>query len=187
MCLNFPALDFVKPSSGFHPVTWERVSTSPSTYSEPTQGLHKGSIGQETALNTETNVWTTSHDRLPQRQRVGEGLGQAKAYQGMAIFSPKSTANTPYPRAPLGQTKSNHLNKGARVLARKGLLEPGNFDGYLPTHKCQNRHSGGQNDGPTHQNGRNPRRGKGLAHYPPPTRQFRVSHNQHLRPKDVQG
>ncbi len=26
--LNFPQLDFVKPSSGFHPVTWERV-TSP--------------------------------------------------------------------------------------------------------------------------------------------------------------
>jgi hypothetical protein len=23
--LNFPQLDFVKPSSGFHPVTWERV------------------------------------------------------------------------------------------------------------------------------------------------------------------
>ncbi len=25
--LNFPQLDFVKPSSGFHPVTWERVKT----------------------------------------------------------------------------------------------------------------------------------------------------------------
>jgi hypothetical protein len=24
--LNFSQLDFVKPSSGFHPVTWERVS-----------------------------------------------------------------------------------------------------------------------------------------------------------------
>jgi hypothetical protein len=24
--LTFPQLDFVKPSSGFHPVTWERVS-----------------------------------------------------------------------------------------------------------------------------------------------------------------
>jgi hypothetical protein len=24
--LNFPQLDFVKPSSGFHPVTWERVN-----------------------------------------------------------------------------------------------------------------------------------------------------------------
>jgi hypothetical protein len=24
--LNFPQLDFVEPSSGFHPVTWERVS-----------------------------------------------------------------------------------------------------------------------------------------------------------------
>jgi tetratricopeptide (TPR) repeat protein len=24
--LNFPQLDFVKPSSGFHPVTWERVT-----------------------------------------------------------------------------------------------------------------------------------------------------------------
>jgi hypothetical protein len=23
--LNFPQLDFVKPSSGFHPVTWEHV------------------------------------------------------------------------------------------------------------------------------------------------------------------
>ncbi len=23
--LNFPQLDFVKPSSGFHPVTWERI------------------------------------------------------------------------------------------------------------------------------------------------------------------
>ncbi len=23
---NFPQLDFVKPSSGFHPVTWERVT-----------------------------------------------------------------------------------------------------------------------------------------------------------------
>jgi len=23
--LNFPQFDFVKPSSGFHPVTWERV------------------------------------------------------------------------------------------------------------------------------------------------------------------
>jgi hypothetical protein len=23
--LNFPQLNFVKPSSGFHPVTWERV------------------------------------------------------------------------------------------------------------------------------------------------------------------
>jgi hypothetical protein len=23
--LNFPQLDFVEPSSGFHPVTWERV------------------------------------------------------------------------------------------------------------------------------------------------------------------
>jgi hypothetical protein len=23
--LNFPQLDFVKPSSGFHPVIWERV------------------------------------------------------------------------------------------------------------------------------------------------------------------
>jgi hypothetical protein len=22
---NFPQLDFVKPSSGFHPMTWERV------------------------------------------------------------------------------------------------------------------------------------------------------------------
>jgi hypothetical protein len=26
--LNFPQLDFVEPSSGFHPVTWERVSFS---------------------------------------------------------------------------------------------------------------------------------------------------------------
>jgi hypothetical protein len=26
--LNFPQLDFVKPSSGFHPVTWERVKFS---------------------------------------------------------------------------------------------------------------------------------------------------------------
>ncbi len=25
--LNFPQLDLVKPSSGFHPVTWERVKT----------------------------------------------------------------------------------------------------------------------------------------------------------------
>jgi len=25
--LNFQQLDFVKPSSGFHPVTWERVNT----------------------------------------------------------------------------------------------------------------------------------------------------------------
>jgi hypothetical protein len=25
--LNIPQLDFVKPSSGFHPVTWERVKT----------------------------------------------------------------------------------------------------------------------------------------------------------------
>jgi hypothetical protein len=24
--LNFPQLDFVRPSSGFHPVTWERVN-----------------------------------------------------------------------------------------------------------------------------------------------------------------
>jgi len=24
--LNFPQLDFVKPSRGFHPVTWERVT-----------------------------------------------------------------------------------------------------------------------------------------------------------------
>jgi hypothetical protein len=24
--LNFPQLDFVEPSSGFHPVTWERVA-----------------------------------------------------------------------------------------------------------------------------------------------------------------
>jgi hypothetical protein len=23
---NFPQLDFVKPSNGFHPVTWERVN-----------------------------------------------------------------------------------------------------------------------------------------------------------------
>ncbi len=27
--LNFPQLDFVKPSSGFHPVTWERVTKPP--------------------------------------------------------------------------------------------------------------------------------------------------------------
>ncbi len=26
LSLNFPQLDFVKPSSGFHPVTWERVN-----------------------------------------------------------------------------------------------------------------------------------------------------------------
>ncbi len=26
-CLNFPQLDFMKPSSEFHPVTWERVIT----------------------------------------------------------------------------------------------------------------------------------------------------------------
>jgi len=26
--LNFPQLDFVKPSSGFHPMTWERVKES---------------------------------------------------------------------------------------------------------------------------------------------------------------
>jgi hypothetical protein len=26
--LNFPQLDFVKPSSGFHPVTWKRVNAS---------------------------------------------------------------------------------------------------------------------------------------------------------------
>ncbi len=26
LSLNFPQLDFVKPSSGFHPVTWERVT-----------------------------------------------------------------------------------------------------------------------------------------------------------------
>jgi hypothetical protein len=25
--LNFSQLDFVEPSSGFHPVTWERVTT----------------------------------------------------------------------------------------------------------------------------------------------------------------
>jgi hypothetical protein len=25
--LNFPQLDFVEPSSGFHPVTWERVTS----------------------------------------------------------------------------------------------------------------------------------------------------------------
>jgi hypothetical protein len=28
--LNFPQLDFVKPSSGFHPVTWERVIETPT-------------------------------------------------------------------------------------------------------------------------------------------------------------
>jgi len=26
LSLNFPQLDFVKPLSGFHPVTWERVT-----------------------------------------------------------------------------------------------------------------------------------------------------------------
>jgi hypothetical protein len=26
--LNFPQLDFVKPSSGFHPVTWKRVTNN---------------------------------------------------------------------------------------------------------------------------------------------------------------
>jgi len=26
--LNFPQLDFVKPSSGFHPVTWECINTN---------------------------------------------------------------------------------------------------------------------------------------------------------------
>jgi hypothetical protein len=26
--LNFPQLDFVRPSSGFHPVTWERVNVN---------------------------------------------------------------------------------------------------------------------------------------------------------------
>jgi hypothetical protein len=26
LSLNFPQLDFVEPSSGFHPVTWERVN-----------------------------------------------------------------------------------------------------------------------------------------------------------------
>jgi hypothetical protein len=30
--LNFPQLDFVKPSSGFHPVNWERVSNALSTF-----------------------------------------------------------------------------------------------------------------------------------------------------------
>ncbi len=30
--LNFPQLDFVKPSSGFHPVTWERVRLSPNPH-----------------------------------------------------------------------------------------------------------------------------------------------------------
>jgi hypothetical protein len=29
--LNFPQLDFVKPSSGFHPVTWERVTLGVGT------------------------------------------------------------------------------------------------------------------------------------------------------------
>jgi hypothetical protein len=28
--LNFPQLDFVEPSSGFHPVTWERVIATSS-------------------------------------------------------------------------------------------------------------------------------------------------------------
>ncbi len=29
---QFPQLDFVKPSSGFHPVTWERVTWSEVPY-----------------------------------------------------------------------------------------------------------------------------------------------------------
>jgi len=29
--LNFPQFDFVKPSSGFHPVTWERVTSLVAT------------------------------------------------------------------------------------------------------------------------------------------------------------
>ncbi len=33
--LNFPQLDFVKPSSGFHPVTWERVKKNPKNDDSP--------------------------------------------------------------------------------------------------------------------------------------------------------
>jgi hypothetical protein len=33
---QFPQLDFVKPSSGFHPVTWERVNQSSSRLPQTT-------------------------------------------------------------------------------------------------------------------------------------------------------
>jgi hypothetical protein len=37
--LNFPQLDFVKPSSGFHPVIWERV-TNHKLYMIPCQNQY---------------------------------------------------------------------------------------------------------------------------------------------------
>jgi hypothetical protein len=39
--LNFPQLDFVKPSSGFHPVTWERVIKHNDNKNFPFQKLKK--------------------------------------------------------------------------------------------------------------------------------------------------
>jgi hypothetical protein len=37
--LNFSQLDFVKPSSGFHPVTWERVMLLAKA---SMKGIHEG-------------------------------------------------------------------------------------------------------------------------------------------------
>jgi hypothetical protein len=53
--LNFPQLDFVEPSSGFHPVTWERVINHPPP------------IQYTTILNKGSENWAEKYNALEAR------------------------------------------------------------------------------------------------------------------------
>jgi hypothetical protein len=54
--LNFPQLDFVKPSSGFHPVTWERVINHVDVIEYGENGFKFGKVH-----NKKENVWVALH------------------------------------------------------------------------------------------------------------------------------
>jgi hypothetical protein len=66
--LNFPQLDFVKPSSGFHPVTWERVIGSPE-------------------IKSHTNVGAVERRR---EYHMGEGGGFPQVRAVVSFVSPES-------------------------------------------------------------------------------------------------
>jgi hypothetical protein len=53
--LNFPQLDFVKPSSGFHPVTWERVTNPQLNFDH----IHKATILLLQEKIQTTSIWET--------------------------------------------------------------------------------------------------------------------------------
>jgi hypothetical protein len=71
--LNFPQLDFVEPSSGFHPMTWERVSDHRHALEPGRQAVQRSEPSHEEPTTTRTpDSLDQSDDSSRQHRRQGE-------------------------------------------------------------------------------------------------------------------